>query len=243
MAGRAFAECRPGLPVALDRIRSRPQNATPAVSTLTITGNRPEYDACHESGHAVGFLAQSMPLRYVTISGVDQMPVPHVQPVDPAAGSWGQRALIGASGLIAGFRSSGWSLSRQGVIDLLLGSADDQFELVGLRSGRRVRRPRGPIAAAHQDLSWIDPPQPFGRAGAVIFWAESEQFVVQAGPAIVALAGQLVRHGTISGTEAAAVFTLAMHGLPVLRVPGWAVDSGSAGGGDAEADASAPVIP
>jgi hypothetical protein len=147
--------------------------------TLTVTGNRPEYDAWHEGGHAAGYLAQGIVLGYVTIIGTVEMPRPHTQPVGRTGYSWGQKALISAGGLISGFRSNGWGLGITGVVDLLLGSADDRFELVGYNTGRRTRLPRGPIAAPHQDLSWINPPRPFTPAEALAFWDESEQFVEQ----------------------------------------------------------------
>lgn len=205
--------------------------------TLTVTGNRPEYDAWHEGGHAAGYLAQGIALDYVTIIGTIEMPRPHTQPVDRTAGSWGQKALMSASGLISGFRSNGWGLGITGVVDLLLGSADDRFELVGYNTGRRTRLPRGPIAAPHQDLSWINPLRGFTPAEALAFWDESEQFVEQVRPAIDALADRLLGEGTVSGVAAATTFEQALSGRPALRLPQWALSADPTGLADSIGDA------
>lgn len=212
------------------------------MSTLTATGNRPEYDAWHESGHAAGYLAQRIALDYVTTVGTAEMPRPHTQPIDRTAGSWGQKALMSASGLISGFRSNGWGLGITGVVDLLLGSVDDQFELVGYNTGRRTRLPRGPIAAPHQDLSWINPPRPFTPAEAVVFWAESEQFVEQVWSAIDALADRLLREGTVSGAAAATTFEHTLSGSPPLRLPQWALSVGPTSVADSTGDAPASAV-
>jgi len=222
-------------------LEADPTNRTrfPAMSTLTATGNRPEYDAWHESGHAAGYLAQGIALDYVTIVGTAEIPRPHTQPIDGTAGSWGQKALMSASGLISGFRSNGWGLGITGVVDLLLGSADDRFELVGYNTDRRTWLPRGPIAAPYQDLSWINPPRLFTPAEAVAFWAESEQFVEQVRPAIDALAHRLLREGTVSGVVAETMFEHALSGSPALRLPQWALSISPTGVADSTGDVPA----
>jgi hypothetical protein len=149
---------------------------------------------------------------------------------------------VAASGLISGFRSNGWSLGITGVVDLLLGSADDRFELVGYNTGRRTRLPRGPIAAPHQDLSWINPPRPFTPAEAVAFWAESERFVEQVRPAIDALADRLLREGTVSGAVAATTFEQALVGSAPLRLPPWALSADPTGVADSTGDAPASAV-
>lgn len=113
---------------------------------------------------------------------------------------------------------------------------------MGYNTGQRTWLSRGPIAAPHQDLSWINPPRPFTPAEAVAFWAESEQFLEQVLPAIGDLADQLLREGTVSGAAAATVFEQALSGSPPLRLPKWALSADPTGAAASTSDAPASAV-
>ena len=94
-----------------------------------------------------------IPLKYVTIVGYGTQPRPHTQPVDVTAGTYGQNVLVRVCGVIAGWWFNRQILSDPGIIELLVGSPDDQFELTGMLSGRKTRLPRAPWVAPGEDLA------------------------------------------------------------------------------------------
>ena len=184
----------------------------------------PGYLARHESGHAAAFLSLSIPLDYVTIVGHGSQPRPHTQPVDVTAGTHGQKTLVWVSGVIAGFDFSRQQLSDRGIVELLVGSTDDQFELVGIHSGRRTRLPRAGFVGQGEDLERISPEateQPFTANDAIIFWRDCERFVASITPAIDAIAELLVTRGHLQGDEAAELATAAMTGQLAPWIPLW----------------------
>ncbi|MGH3277269.1 MAG: hypothetical protein ACRDNZ_23440 [Streptosporangiaceae bacterium] len=192
-----------------------------------LAGNSREYIARHESGHAVGYWSQGIPLAYVTIVGHGSQPRPHTQPVDPAQAGYGQKILAYASGVIAGFQYNRQRLSDAGIAELLVGSADDQFEIVGLVSGARTRLPRAPLVGPGEDLELISPEateQPFTASHAVTFWRDCERFVVSVAPAIDAIAQRLAGSGHLGGSEVAALAVAGMTGRPTAWIPRWVAE-------------------
>jgi hypothetical protein len=187
----------------------------------------PEYLASHEGGHAAAFLSLGHALEYVTIIGHEHEPRPHTKPSDGYSATHGQEALIGASGLIAGFWFNRQIMSDAAIVELLTGSADDRFELVGQVWGRRTRLLRAPYVGPHDDLAPVSP-----EAGAplltpddaIAFWRQCEAFVQSVTPAINMIAGEVLKHGRIGGDEADRLARTAMVGRPPARIPPWAVE-------------------
>jgi hypothetical protein len=189
-----------------------------------MDGNSPGHLAHHESGHAAGFWSQGIPLDYITIVGHGSQPRPHTQPVDVTSGTRGQRILISTSGVIAGFWFNRQIMSDKGIAELLTGSEDERFELVGMFSGQKTRLSRAPLTAPGEDLHRISPEaleHPFTAEHAVILWRHCERFVESVLPAIDAIAEKLVSRGRLDGDEAAQLATTAMAGRPVPWIPAW----------------------
>jgi hypothetical protein len=190
-------------------------------------GDSPGHLAYHEGGHAAAYWAMGIPLEYVTIVSYGTQPRPHAQPVDVTAGTYGQKVLVRVSGVIAGWWFNRQILSNAGIVELLVGSTDDQFKLTGMLSGRRTRLPRAPLVGPGEDLESISPEgggQPFTPARAVMFWRQCEIFVASVSPAIDAIAGAVVRHGRIGGEEASRLARTAMAGRPVPWIPPWTAE-------------------
>jgi hypothetical protein len=161
-------------------------------------GNSADYIAWHESGHAAGYCAIGIPLAYLTMVGRGQQDRPHVQPVDVRQGTNGQKVLIGASGVTAGFIHNGQRLTHTGIVELLVGSPDDQFELQGVYSGTLSRLPRTPLFAPGEDLERVKPEgaeNAFTADRAIAFWRDCETFVLSVAPIIETIAPQLLRRG------------------------------------------------
>jgi hypothetical protein len=190
-------------------------------------GNPSGYLARHESGHAAAYLTLGIPLAYVTIVGYGSQPRPHTQPIDLTAGTHGQRTLVCASGVIAGFEFSRQRPTDIGIAELLAGSADDQFELEGRQSGRIIRLPRIAFVGHGEDLERISPEateEPFTPESAVIFWRGCERFVESITPAVDAIAEQLIARGCLPGDKTARLAAAAMAGRPAPWIPPWAAD-------------------
>lgn len=184
----------------------------------------PEYLASHEGGHAAAFLSLGQTLAYVTIIGHEQEPRPHTKPSDGYSATHGQEALIGASGLIAGFWFNGQIMSDAAIVELLTGSTDDRFELVGQVWRRRTRLPRAPFVGPHDDLAPVSPEAgapPLTPDDAITFWRQCEAFVRSVTPAINMIAGEVLRHGRIGGDEADRLARTAMVGRPPAWIPPW----------------------
>ena len=127
-AGEAVTVSRTGI--------CRCREVKAALVTNLWLGESPSYLAYHEAGHAAAFWSQGIPLADVTIVGHGQQPRPHTQPVDVTAGTYGQKVVTRVSGLIAGYRFNRQVLASvsEGIAELLAGSPDDQFHLVGMLS-------------------------------------------------------------------------------------------------------------
>ena len=191
-------------------------------------GHPPGYLARHESGHAAAFLALGIPLDYVTIVGDASQPRPHTQPVDVTEGTHGQKTLVCASGVITGFEFSRQRFTDTGIAELLTGSADDQFALEGMLSGRIIRLPRAPFVGHGEDLERISPEATEGSftpASAVIFWRDCERFVQSITPAVDAIAEQLVVQGRLPGDATARIAAAAMAGRPAPWIPAWTAEA------------------
>ena len=149
------------------------------------------------------------------------------QPVDVAAGTYGQKVLTRVSGLIAGYWFNRQVMTDAGIVELLVGSLDDQFELVGMFSGRRTRLPRAPLLGPTEDLEWVGTEgtdRPFTPERAVVFWRQSERFVWSVSPAVGAIAGEVLRRGRITGDEADVLASTAMAGCPAPWIPPWTAE-------------------
>ena len=201
------------------------------MSIWSWAGNSAEYIAWHESGHAAAYWALDIPLAYVTIVGRGQQDRPHVQPVDVKQGTKGQKVLIGASGVIAGFIHNGQRVTATGIVELLVGSADGHFELQGVYSGAVNRLPRDPLFAPGEDLERVRPEgaeNAFTPDRAITFWRDCERFVLQVAPFIEAIAPPLLRHGTLEGKEVSRLAASAMAGRAGARrplpAPGWTAE-------------------
>lgn len=72
----------------------------------------------HESGHAAAYWALDIPLAYMSMVGRGQEDRQHVQPVEVKQGTNGQKVLIGASGVVAGFIHNGPCVTATGRADL-----------------------------------------------------------------------------------------------------------------------------
>jgi hypothetical protein len=190
-------------------------------------GDSPGYVAHHEGGHAAAYWAMGIPLEYVTIVGYGTQPRAHTQPVDVTAGTYGQNVLVRVSGVIAGWWFNRQILTDAGIVELVVGSTDDQFELTGMLSGRRTRLPRAPWVRPGEDLASISPEgggQPFTPTRAVMFWRQCEIFVASVSPAIEAIAGEVVRRGRTDGDEVSRLARTAMAGRPVAWIPPWTAE-------------------
>ena len=190
-------------------------------------GNRPEYIAAHECGHALAFWAQGIPLDYVTIIGHGTMPRPHTQPVDVNSGSLGQKLLINASGVISGFWRNNWEFSDVGIAELLIGSADGCFETLGSLSGRVTRIPRAGLIGPGEDLEpavWLMGGKVSAYDHAIRYWRECERFVASVMPAIAAITPHLIERGEVPGDEVAVRAAVAMAGQPDPWLPGWTAE-------------------
>jgi hypothetical protein len=187
----------------------------------------PSYLAYHEAGHAAAFWSQGIPLAYVTIVGHGEQLRPHAQPVDVTAGTYGQKVLTRVSGLIAGYWFHRQVLTDAGIVELLVGSPDDHFHLVGMFSGKRTRLPRAPLLTPGDDLAWIGgegSDNPFTAERAVLFWRQCEKFVWSVSPAIGAIAEEVFRRGHISGARAEVLASTAMAGCPPEWIPPWTAE-------------------
>jgi len=190
-------------------------------------GDSFEYLACHEGGHAAAFLSLGFSLTYVTIIGYEHEPRPHTKPSDGYSATRCQEALIGASGLIAGFWFNGQIMSDAAIVELLIGSRDDRFELVGMIWGQRTRFPRAPFVGQRNDLAPVSPGMgvlPLTADQAIRFWRQCEAFVASVSPAINVIAGEVLKHGRIDGDEAGRLARTAMIGRPAARIPPWAAE-------------------
>jgi len=185
------------------------------------SGNSREFLAKHESGHAVGFLALGWELDYATISVGGSQSRGRTLPVNPYAGTTGQRLLVAASGVITGFLANGWRLTDRGVKELFCGSNDDRFEVLGV-SGGLSRLDRAIAVGPSEDLepfSVEGAELPFAPGSAVAVWRDCEMFVASAAHAVAAIAEQLVVHDTLSGDAASGIFDVAMLGRPAALLP------------------------
>lgn len=196
------------------------------MSLWSWAGNSAEYIAWHESGHATAYWALDIPLAYVTMVGRGQQHRPHVRPVDVNQGTHGQKALVGASGLIAGFSYNGQRMTDSGIVELLVGSADGRFELQGVSYGAVNRLPRGPLFGAGEDLERVRPEgaeNSFTPDRAVAFWRDCERFVASVAAVIGAIAPELVRLGSLEGTDIFRLAAAAMARSSAL-IPWWTVE-------------------
>ena len=187
------------------------------MSSAGGSGNSREFLAKHESGHAVGFLSLGWELDYVTIAG----PRGRTLPVNPYLGTIGQRLLVAASGVIAGFLANGWRLTDRGVRELLCGSVDHRFEALGI-SGALSRIDRAIAVGPSEDLepfSVEGAEIPFVPQDAVGVWRDCEMFVASTAHAVAALAQQLVVEDTLSGDAASKIFNTAMLDRPSALLP------------------------
>src|SRR5205823_3924307 len=151
-------------------------------------------------------------LDYVTIAG----PRGRTLPVNPYLGTIGQRLLVAASGVIAGFLANGWRLTDRGVRELLCGSGDNRFEALGM-SGALSRIDRAIAVGPSEDLepfSVEGAETPFVPQDAVGVWRDCEMFVASTAHAVAALAQQLVVEDTLSGDAASRIFNAAMLDRP-----------------------------
>lgn len=184
-----------------------------------------EQTAWHESGHVGGYWAQGIPLAYVTMVGYGFQPRPHTQPLEVTGGTQGQRLLVYASGVVATLFYSQQNLPDTGIVELLLGSADDRFEVVGEHTQTRIRLPRANYTRPGEDLGRIDPAvvigQPFTAENAVSFWRDCERFIISVLPAVIAVAGPLTKRALLSGDEAAELASAAMEGQAPPWIPSW----------------------
>jgi hypothetical protein len=115
--------------------------------------------------------------------------------------------------VIAGFQFNGQYLSDAGVVDLLVGSADDRFEFVGMVWGRRTRLPRAGFVGPGEDLERISleaAEQPFTAEGAITFWRDCERFAGSVAQAIDAIMEKLISRGHLDGGEVARLAAAAM---------------------------------
>ena len=184
-----------------------------------------EQTAWHESGHVVGYWAQDMPLAYVTMVGYGSQPRPHTQPVEITVGTRGQRVLAYASGVVTTLCYSQQELGDIGIVELLIGSADDRFEVMGRHTQTRTRLPRANYTSPGEDLGRIDPAvvtgQPFTVEKAINFWRDCERFIISVLPAVAAVSRSLISHGLLSGDEAASLASAAMQRQPPAWIPPW----------------------
>lgn len=197
------------------------------MSSDSRKGSSPEQLAWHESGHAVAYWAQGIPLAYVTIVGCEAQPRPHTQPIDVNGGTYGQQVLARTAGLVVELQFSRQHISDAGIVELLLGSGDDRFELVGMLSGTISRQPRGPRVGPGEDLWHISPEgaeRPFTAGQAIDFWRDCERFVTSAAPAVAVIAGELLRRGFLTGEEVAQSASAAMIGQSPVLVPLWTAE-------------------
>ena len=119
------------------------------------TGHRPEFSAAHESGHAVGYVVLGILPAYVTIVGHGLMPLAHTQPVDLAQATRRQQELVNTSGVITGLRANYWRVTTLGATELLIASADGQFEVRGMQSNQTSRMDRANLADVPADLAIV----------------------------------------------------------------------------------------
>jgi hypothetical protein len=172
-------------------------------------------------------LSLGQTLAYVTIIGHEQESRPHTKPSDGYSATHGQEALIGASGPIAGFWFNGQIMSDAAIVELLTGSTDDRFELVGQVWGHRTRLPRAPFVGPHDDLAPVSPEAGaplLTPDGAITFWRQCEAFVWSVTPAINMIAGEVLKHGRIGGDEADRLVRTAMVGRPPAWIPPFAAE-------------------
>lgn len=110
---------------------------------------------------------------------------------------------------------------------MLLGSADGQFETVGIFSGTRTRMPRAPLVRPGEDLALISPEvaeQPFTVDRAITFWRHCERFVTSVTPAIDAIARELASRGQLDGDEVVRLAVAAMTGRSAAWIPPWVTE-------------------
>jgi hypothetical protein len=202
-------------------------NGRHVVSWSSWEGSSPEQLAWHESGHAVAYWVQGIQLSYVTIVGYERQPRAHTQPVDVNAGTYGQQVLARTAGFVVELQFSRQHITDAGIVELLLGSADDRFELVGMHSGAVLRQPRGPRIGPGEDLWHISlegAEQAFTAEQAIDFWRDCEQFVPLVAPAVDAVARELLRRGLLTGEQVEQLASAAMVGRPPVQMPPWTAE-------------------
>jgi hypothetical protein len=177
--------------------------------------HRPEFLAAHESGHVVSYVVLGIPLAYVTIVGSGLMPLAHTQPVDLSQATRCQQELINTSGVITGLRANYWRVATLGVMELLIASADGQFEVCGMRSGQTSRMDRGNLVDAPADLAIIV--ERFGNrldaaAEANSFWQDCETFIDSVDTAVVSVGEHLLQAGELGGSQVEKLVRQAMSG-------------------------------
>ncbi|MBR7833614.1 hypothetical protein KDL01_10080 [Actinospica durhamensis] len=183
--------------------------------------------AIHEAGHAAAFIALGWELDYVTLS-FDGSGRGRTVPVDPYLGTIGQRRLVAAAGVIAGLQQNGWRVTNRGAIDIFCGSADNRFEVCGLRSGSMNRIDRGSLVGRpDEDLYAFaveGAEEPVAPEDAASIWNACGAFVASVLSAVVAIAYGLLesREITLAGSAATGLYTAAMRGRPPALLPAWA---------------------
>ena len=185
--------------------------------------HRPEFLAAHESGHAVSYVVLGIPLAYVTIIGSGLMPLAHTQPVDLSHATRRQQEFVNTSGVITGLRANYWRVTTLGVMELLIASADGQFEVCGMRSGQTSRMDRGNLVDVPADLTIVV--ERFGNrldaaAEANSFWQDCETFIDSVATAVVSVGEQLLQAGELGGSQVEQLVRRAMTGKTAW-MPHW----------------------
>ena len=188
---------------------------------LVIEPSSLEQAAHHEAGHAVARWALNSPFLRITLNGPNG-PITEPQPGRLITSL--QDALIATCGFIADYQHRGLKIRGSQVVKLLLGGADDRFEVDDASTGAVAVRPlRTPAVADGGDLRWLAnaaAAQQWPAARCLALWRDSERFAASCRPAIDAVAVAVLKRDELSYAEVSEIATTAMAGQPAPLASG-----------------------
>ena len=178
----------------------------------------------HECGHAAASWALGYPFDRIALSGPRG---PGVHGIKGLAVKERHDWVIKACGGIADQQARGMRMRGSQIVQMVLGSNGDRFEIDDAATGQVAVRPSNrPAVQPGGDLHGMAVAfRAMSRDQAVpeliSLWRESERFAAELPPAIDALAEAVMARGQLSYSEAADIAAAAMAGRPIPVLAPW----------------------